>query len=389
MKDEIMNKVNESLQTSQYDAVLVFGSDNVQYLTGAYLHYPASFPDRYMAVFWPKEEDPVCIVPLEWESSYLNLAWVNKTRAYTEKPGSPSGIAEASANLAKNTVRKTGKIGLDLERIPLHLYQRLESSLEDFELVPCDDWVKELRTVKTPKEIELIKDLALRTDHGITGQAHHVLIKQASTEMSNTENIRIHAIERELDEVGHHAIAQAVAGPNTRKFWPGAPTFGVGKDRIPQLGEMMRMELVSTLNGYWCNGARMLVFGELTTEQTLAYQSLVALREIALETMKPGAKCKDVYNAMKALADEHNIPLVSKLALGAGIGVTNWEVPYISGGDETELKPGMVLVLCPVVKGPDDEFMMAKDTVLVTEEGAEIVGWFKDWREPFIACYTF
>jgi hypothetical protein len=42
-----------------------------------------------------------------------------------------------------------------------------------------------------------------------------------------------------------------------------------------------------------------------------------------------------------------------------------------------------------VVKGANNELMMSKDTVIITEESAKIIGWFKDWREPFIANYTY
>jgi len=193
MRDELKTKIAESIKESQYDAVVVFGADNVQYVSGAYLHFPPTFPDRYMAVFWAKGEEPVCIVPPEWESSFLHMAWVSKTRTYAEKPGSPTGVAEAVANLARNTVRKTGKIGVDAERTPLNLYRRLEAALEDFTLVPCDGWLRELRVKKTPKELRLLETVASMTDHAIAGQAHHVLVKQAATEMSNTENVRIHA----------------------------------------------------------------------------------------------------------------------------------------------------------------------------------------------------
>lgn len=389
MRDELKTKIVDSVKESQYDAVVVFGADNVQYMSGAYLHYPPTFPDRYMAVFWAKGEEPICIVPPKWESSFLNMAWVSKTRTYSEKPGSPTGIAEAVANLARNTVRKTGKIGVDAERTALNLYRRLEAALEDFTLVPCDDWLRELRVKKTPKELRLLETVASMTDHAIAGQAHHVLVKQAATEMSNTENVRVHAIERGLDEVGHHAIAQVTTGSNTSKLWPGAPMYGIGFDRVPQHREFMRLELTATLDGYWSNGARMLTMGKPTEEQKAAYQGIVALREVALQQMKPGVKCRDVYTTVKQAADEKGIQLVPNLVVGAGVGVTNYEPPYISGADETELQPGMVIVLNPVVAAPGGELLMGRDTVFITEKGAKVVGWFKDWREPFICNYTY
>ncbi len=389
MREEIIKKVNAGINEAGYDAILVFGYDNVQYLSGAYLHFPQSFPDRYMAVFWPKDESATCVLPHEWESSFLNLGWINKTRTYIEKPGSPSGIVEAAVHIAKNTVRKTGRVGIDVNRTPLNVYNRLKGALEDYELVPCDDLLRELRLRKTPKELKLLDEVVSKNDQSIAGHAHHILVLQANGEMNITEGIRTHAIERELDEVGHQAIAQAVGETNMKTWWPSAPMFGIGLDKKPLRREWLRMELVSTVNGYWSNGARMLSMDDPTEVMKEDYQSLVSLRETARETLKPGVKASDVFNAVKAAAEEKGIALQTKVALGAGIGASNYEPPYISAADETVLEPGMIIVFSPVIKDAKDNLLMAKDTFLITEEGNSLIGWWKDWREPFIANYTF
>jgi len=389
MREEIIEKVNAGINEAGYDAILVFGYDNVQYLSGAYLHFPQSFPDRYMAVFWPKDEPATCVLPHEWESSFLNLSWINKTRTYNEKPGSPSGIVEAAVYIAKNAVRKTGRIGIDVNRTPLNVYNRLQGALEDFELVPCDDLLRELRLRKTPGELAVLDEVVSKNDQAIAGHAHHILVLQANGEMNITEGIRTHAIERELDEVGHQAIAQAVAEPNTEKWWPSAPMFGIGLDKKPLRREWLRMELVSTVNGYWSNGARMLSMDEPTEEMKVDYQSLVTLRETARNTLKPGIKASEVYRVVKAAADKNGITIESKVTLGAGIGASNYEPPYISAADETVLEPGMIIVFSPAIRDAKGNLLMAKDTFLITEEGNKLIGWWKDWREPFISNYTF
>jgi len=70
------------------------------------------------------------------------------------------------------------------------------------------------------------------------------------------------------------------------------------------------------------------------------------------------------------------------------VGKTSHEPPYIVEDDETELHPGMVLVLDPVVLGPKDEILRSKDTILVTETGCRILGWYVNWRAPYIAAYN-
>jgi Xaa-Pro aminopeptidase len=114
----------------------------------------------------------------------------------------------------------------------------------------------------------------------------------------------------------------------------------------------------------------------------------VALREAGLRAIKLGVKCSEVYEEVKKEAALRGAELVSGLPVGHGVGVTSREPPYLGASDDTELVPGMVLVLDPVVLGPEKEIMMSKDTVVVTEDGCRLVGWYKDWREPYIANYT-
>jgi Xaa-Pro dipeptidase len=44
----------------------------------------------------------------------------------------------------------------------------------------------------------------------------------------------------------------------------------------------------------------------------------------------------------------------------------------------------MVLVLDPVIRDSDGQFWQSKDTVVVTAGGNQVIGWYKDWREPYI-----
>jgi len=61
----------------------------------------------------------------------------------------------------------------------------------------------------------------------------------------------------------------------------------------------------------------------------------------------------------------------------------------INPDDHREIKEGMVLVLDPVIYGPNQEIMRSKDTVVITEKGCKIIGWYKDWREPYIALNSY
>jgi len=388
LRKGITEKVKTSLENSEYDAILILGPDNVQYLTGAHLPFHCSFPDRYMAVLWPREGEPTCICPAEWESSFQELSWMERTSSYVEEPGNPEALVEALSKLVNAYEKGTGKIGLDLDRVNAALFEELQEAVKGFELVACDSWLRELRMTKTPSEVELLEDVAYRTDHGVFGAAHHVLVTSVRSEMSLSEEIRVHSMEMELDVVGHHSVSQTASGEHARKFWPLAPKFGLGYAKHLKPDEFVRMELRASLDGYWSDAARMMTMGEPTEEQSKAYEALVALREVALGRMKPGARCNEVYDAMMKKAAELGVGLVPKLGVGHGVGVTTREPPFLNAVDDTELRSGMVLVLDPMIYGPEGEILRLKDTVVVTEDGCKVVGWYKDWREPYIANYT-
>jgi Xaa-Pro dipeptidase len=381
-------KIERALGDGGFDCVIAFGYDNVQYLSGAYLHFPQTFPDQPMALFRPKQAAPVCILPALWESSFRNLSWITETCVYEQGTSAEVAI-EAVAGVVSETLGDSGTIGVDARRISAANFENLSKALGEFELLPCDDWLSALRMVKTPEEIACLEDTAMRTDHAFNGAAHHILVTSLGTEMGESESIRIHAIERDLDEIGHHAIAQSVAGTHAHRFWPNAPRYGVGSACKGNPGELMRMELNASRDGYWSTGARMLVLGEPDAAQRDAYAALVALREAARTHLRPGVTAAEVHAAVMAAAHAAGVKLASGLPVGHGIGVSPCEPPYLSAADRTVLTTGMVLVLSPIVIGPRGELMMGRDTVVITESGNRLMGWYKDWREPFIANFSF
>ena len=388
MIKEVIEKFKAALNESEYDAVLVFGPDNAQYLSGAHLPFTYSYPDRLLALLWHKGMEPVCICPVEWESSFRRLSWIGETVGYVEMPADHSKVVSSIVELANSMGVSSGKIGIDLNRVPLSLYEALEEALPEAKLVPCDDWISELRAVKTGKEVQLLEDLAYRCDHAIFGVAHHVLVTSTRSEMSLSEEIRVHAMERELDVIGHHSVGPSASGEHAKKFWPLAPNYGIGFDKHLKPGEYVRMELRTSLDGYWSEGARMIAMGKPTEEQLASYMALVELRKAAIAAIKPGVKCSSVYGAVKAKAAEKGVELVPGLGVGHGVGVTSCEPPYLTASEDAELSPGMVVVLSPVIRGPGGEIMMSKDTVIVDDEGCRLVGWYMDWREPYVANYT-
>lgn len=380
---ELYDKIVAAVKASTFDVALVTGADNFAYMAGAAVPFLALYPDSPVAVVWPKRGDPTIITPEEWEETIVTLSSVKKAATYS---GGVDAFVKAVADALK--AKKETRIGVDLLRIPEATLQQLKKLLPGATWASCDGIIRELRAVKTGEELEALEDVAYRVDHGIFGTQHHVLITSTRSEMSLGEEVRVHCLERGLDVIGGQSISQGASGSNASKFWPRAPYYGIGHEKKLKEGEYVRTEARYSIDGYWGTGSRLMTQGYPTAEQREAYNSLVALREAALAAMRLGAKCSDVYKAMKATAKERSAKLVEGLALGHGIGVADVEAPYLSAKDDTRICPGMAIVIRPVVEGPKGELLWSSDTVLVEEDGPRIVGWYKDWRAPYVANYT-
>jgi Xaa-Pro aminopeptidase len=91
-----------------------------------------------------------------------------------------------------------------------------------------------------------------------------------------------------------------------------------------------------------------------------------------LDTIKPGASSRAIYERYLAKTEELNLPRIS--FVGHGIGLHLHEDPYLGPTADQPLEPGMVLGIEPLIYQTGFGFgMQNKDMVLVTERGCELL----------------
>jgi Xaa-Pro dipeptidase len=380
----VFSKVNLALSSSDFNALLVCGADHVQYLSGAALPFLYSHTDEPVWLYWESNRQ-VCICPAKLSDTLRSFGWNGDLRTYS---ASADNIASA-LSLVKEIAGDSYRLGVDLERLSVSTFRGLKSVLPNVKISAADDFLRKLRMVKTSEEIEILEDVTARTDHGVAGAMHHVSVLGSKTEKFQAEDLRVHCLERDLWIEGYHNTSLVASGPHARKFWPVAPRFGVGQEKTFKPGEVVRMEMRATQDGYWSNVARTLTMGPVSPEQKNTYEHLTALRQTAIEAIHPSVTCNAVFAAVKTAAEERGADWISELGAGHGIGVTPFEAPYLTEVDSTLLEAGMVLVIDLVVRMPQGEMLRGQDTVIVTPEGCRLTPWYNDWRLPYIAALTF
>jgi len=299
------------------------------------------------------------------------------------QPGSvpPTGshlsfAAETHAILEEtgNSRKDVGVVGLD--NMPFALYEPLSRELCS-KLRRVDDVVAELRSVKSPEEIELMRYAAHLSDLGFK-----TMLEIARPGM------------RGIDVVAEMESAMRREGADHAKFWiaSGPPPdwnnlhFEIKPNyRVLEEGDLMAACSYVVYKGYWCHahrgGSLMRPVQELEDLHTIARASADA----GLSYMKPGVPIARVARAMREKLAEYGINREAGGRIGHAIGLDYAELPVPTESSATLLQPGMTFALhadCPM---PDPMKMGVPlgDMVHVTPDGFEFLTKFT--REPFLA----
>ena len=104
--------------------------------------------------------------------------------------------------------------------------------------------------------------------------------------------------------------------------------------------------------------------------------NMVALQETAFSAMRPGVRCAEVDRAVRAYYEEHDLMPYWKHHVGHAIGLRYHEAPFLDIGDPTELRPGMVFTIEPGLYVPDLGGFRHSDTVVITQDGIEILTYY-------------
>ena len=83
--------------------------------------------------------------------------------------------------------------------------------------------------------------------------------------------------------------------------------------------------------------------------------------------------CADVDGAVLAYFEANGLLPNWRQHVGHGIGLRNHEAPFLDIGDGTRVEPGMVFTIEPGVYASDLGGFRHSDTVVVTEDGIEIL----------------
>jgi Xaa-Pro aminopeptidase len=236
--------------------------------------------------------------------------------------------------------------------------------------------IRDLRITKTKGEQNYIETACFQADRGIIYALMHLegtVDKQGYSIAEFTERIRVHINENGASGVG---LLNTAFGSDGQIYYN--PQRGYVKN-----GDIFRMDVSSHYMGYWTNIGRMGVTGPPSAEQETTYRENLRLKQAALEMLKPGVACNEVYAHVVRAAERQTISFWKEPGIGHGIGASHYEPPYLSLSCSTELEPGMVLAVDIYTFGPRQELVHSKDVYAITDEGHRKLSWYRSWDKLY------
>jgi Xaa-Pro dipeptidase len=385
--EEHRERCDRLLETAGADGlggIVLFDPYYVLYYTG-FAFVPTERP--IALVLGPDGERALVVPRLEVEHAEAKAAF-DRVEHYLEYPGEPR--SETAIERALTALGVAGTIGADQDGYPWILGYRgpTLSELSGARVVRIADRIEEQMAVKSEAEILLIRE-SVRWGN----LAHRLLQRYTRPGVTETEveqRASAEATFAMLDAIGEVYRAQSFTARGAHAGYRGqigrnsAIPHALAGNIVFREGDVLVTGASAPVWGYLSELERTMVIGEPTREQERMFAHMKALQEVAFDAIEPEALCSDVDNAVRAYFDEHDLMPHWRHHTGHAIGLRYHEGPFLDSGDSTEIRAGMVFTVEPGLYAPDLGGFRHSDTVLVTDDGIEMLTYYPRDLESLI-----
>jgi Xaa-Pro aminopeptidase len=233
---------------------------------------------------------------------------------------------------------------------------------------PASTVMRELRIVKDPEEIALLRAAGAAADRVVDAIAAGRLVGR--TEVDVAREVR----ERLVAE-GHDTADFAIVGSGPNASSP----HHDASERVIVAGEPIVLDIGGPLGGYGSDTTRMIwvTGGDSAKGPSDAFLAAFAvLRQAhaaATATVRPGATAEAIDAAARDIIAAAGYGDLFIHRTGHGIGLEAHEEPYIVAGSRLPLKAGMAFSIEPGIYREGEWGMRLEDIVVCAPDGPDVL----------------
>lgn len=223
-------------------------------------------------------------------------------------------------------------------------------------------------TIKSPREIEI-----MRRSGKITARTLAMLMKTIRAGMTTAE------IDRMAEEsirsmggvptfIGYHGYKHSICLSVNEEV-----VHGIPGPRVLREGDILSLDLGTTLDGYVSDSAVTIPIGNVSVEAQNLMRVTQECLMLAIAQMQVGKRVGDIGHAVQQHAEAHGYGVVRQL-VGHGVGTKLHEEPQVPNfgqtGTGTPLRAGLVLAVEPMITAGSYEVeTLADGWTVVTQDG--------------------
>ncbi len=359
----------ELMKKKNINALYIVSPANITYLTN-FIFISTERP--FSAVLKDDGELALLVPLLEYEHAE-KYAYADKIFYYPEYPDEKHPMYWFSEFL-KNMGLEGKVIGYDVDgygHVMGYRGPKLSEVFKNAKFIYARDLIEDLRMIKSKEEINVLIESARWTT-----LAHKLLQEYIEPGRYEDEIALVASYEATLAMIralpgarGLVASAGFRGQVGKHSYYPHSLTIHA----IIKRGDVLVTGAGAKVNGYSVELERTLIVGKPSKDQEKYFNLMLKAREIAFEVLKPGIKCSDVDKAVRKFYKEKGLLQYWRHHTGHGIGLEGHEAPFLDIGDNRVLKPGMVVSIEPGIYVKDLGGFRHSDTVVITEDGYEVI----------------
>ncbi|MFN8484263.1 MAG: Xaa-Pro peptidase family protein [Anaerolineae bacterium] len=381
-------RVRAELERRGLAALVQFGALRNFYLTG----FAHSTTERPIALVLPVDGPVAALLPLlEEDHVRQHVPEIERLKVYPEYPDLRHPMLWLQELLTEMGLARK-PLGVDSDGYGGTYGYRgstLSALLPEARLEPMRDWLDSLRCIKSPAEIDLIRQCVpfgnLVVDMiraAVRPGVNEIAVSLRAMADASAEALRQLGPEyRGYDNGSIPVRGGFVGGPKTALPHPidDATPLAVGDVLIPWGS--------GQLGGYHSELERTMILGKPSDRQRYFFEHMLEAQQAALDAIRPGIPCSEVNDAVQRYFDAHSLQPYVRHHSGHGLGMEIHESPFLDSGDQTVIEPGMCFSCEPGLYVPGVGGFRHSETVVVTETGREILTTYpRDLESLIIPC---
>lgn len=275
------------------------------------------------------------------------------------------------------SVTGAGKvIGMEGDHLTLVQHRKLTTFLAPKSVVDIAPATMRQRMMKSPAELDLIREGAKVADVG--GYAIRDAVREGVREidvaMAGRDAMELEIAKRFPEAEYRDTWVWFQSGLNT----DGAHNPVTG--RRLQRGDILSLNTFPMISGYYTALERTMFVGEVDEASLRIWEANVAAHEYGMSLLKPGASCSDVTHALNDFLAERDLLQYRTFGYGHSFGVLSHFYGREAGLElrediDTVLEPGMVISMEPMLtianNQPGAGGYREHDILIISEDGNE------------------